>query len=132
VQTKKLAKIILVVLLVAVLGFGVKYGLDLTGYRRAIGAITIGNVDLSLVPDGTYTGSVETIWVGATVNVQVKDHRIIDIGLDHRHDRGAAAEVVVARVLEEQSLQVDMVTGATSSSKVILKAIEKALSSALN
>ncbi len=37
------------------------------------------------------------------------------------------AEKIPDKVLEEQSLQVDIVSGATFSSKVILKAVEDAL-----
>ena len=89
--------------------------------------IAIGDVDLSTIPDGTYSGSHEAVWVGATVEVTVRDHRIIEIKLDHRHGQGEAAEVITDHVIEAQSLQVDTISGVTSSSKVILKAIEKAL-----
>jgi len=50
----------------------------------------------------------------------------------HDHGRGAAAEKITDRIIAEQSLQVDTISGATYSSKVILKAIEKALGQAGN
>ncbi len=61
------------------------------------------------------------------IEVTVKDHRITETKLDHRHGQGEAAEVITDHVIEVQSLQVDTISGITSSSKVILKAIEKAL-----
>jgi uncharacterized protein with FMN-binding domain len=44
--------------------------------------------------------------------------------------KGKPAEVIPQKVMDAQSLQVDTISGVTSSSKVILKAIEKALVSA--
>lgn len=50
----------------------------------------------------------------------------------HNHGKGASAEIITDKVTEAQSLDVDIVSGATSSSKVILKAIEDALNSAVS
>nr|WP_243183188.1 FMN-binding protein [Anaerosolibacter carboniphilus] len=104
------------------------YYKTLKEYRQMIGAITINEVDLSKIQDGTYRGSHDAIWVGADVTVIVKDHKIIDIKLErHLNGRGEPAEIIPQRVIDAQSLEVDFISGATSSSKVILKAIEKAL-----
>ena len=127
---KKVLFIIIGVILVVGGAFAAKYFSDLRSYRQAVEEITIGDIDLSTIPDGTYSGSHEAVWVGATVEVTVKDYRITEIKLDHRHGQGEAAEVITDHVIEAQSLQVDMISGVTSSSKVILKAIEKALQSA--
>lgn len=127
---KNLVRLVLLVLLVSVL-FGGKYFYDLYNYRKNIAEITIGDIDLTQIPDGVYTGHSDANWVAATVKVTVKDHRITQVELDHHHDRGIDAEVIPNRVIEAQSLQVDFVSGATSSSKVILDAIEKALEEAL-
>lgn len=90
--------------------------------------MTIGEVDLLQVPDGVYEGSADAVLVAAKVRVLVEDHKITRIDLlRHDHGRGQAAEILVQKVQEAQSLQVDLVSGATSSSKVILKAIEDAL-----
>ncbi len=126
-KNKKVIFIILAVVLVVGGAFAAKYFSDLSSYRQAVEEITIGDVDLSTIPDGTYSGSHEAVWVGATVEVTVSDHRITEIKLDHRHGQGEAAEVITDHVVEAQSLQVDTISGVTSSSKVILKAIEKAL-----
>jgi len=126
-KSRKVIFIILAAILVIGGAFAAKYFSDLSSYRQAIEEMTIGEVDLSTVPDGIYTGSAEAVWVGATVEVTVKDHRITDIKLDHRHGQGEAAEIITDHVMDEQSLQVDLISGVTSSSKVILKAIENAL-----
>ena len=131
---KKYRKLIFIVAAAIIIvggAFTAKYFSDLPTYRQAIEAITIGDVDLSQIPDDTYTGSEDTIWVGATVEVTVNNHRITEIKLDQRHGQGIDAEIIPDQVIEAQSLQIDVVSGSTSSSKVILKAIEKALLSSL-
>lgn len=91
-------------------------------------ALDIQNIDVSSVPDGKYTGSYSVFPVSAKVEVTVRNHEIVDIELiEHNHGRGEAAEVIPEKVVEAQSLKVDVITSATYSSKVILKAIEDAL-----
>lgn len=64
----------------------------------------------------------------AEVKVTVNDHRITDIKLiKHRNGQGSWAEAMLTKVVDEQSLDVDAVAGATLSSKVILRAIAQAL-----
>ena len=132
---KKRIRTVLVLLLV-ILGIylgitGIRSYLDLTTYRKQVADITISRIDMSRISDGSYTGSCEILWVAAEVRATVKDHKITGIELlEHKNERGTAAEVIPDKVVEAQSLQVDMVSGATSSSKVILKAIENALNSA--
>ena len=97
-------------------------------YKRRIAEIQIDNIDLQQVADGEYTGDYDAILVKVQVLVKVTDHRIADIQLlRHDNGRGKAAEVLPGQVIEAQSLEVDTITGATSSSKVILEAIEQAL-----
>lgn len=108
--------------------YGIKYMLDFKKYKETINGIKIENVDLSKVKDGNYTGNFDAIFIGAEVNVKVENHKILDIELvKHKNERGKKAEVIPERVVQAQSLQVDTVSGATNSSKVILRAIENAL-----
>lgn len=89
----------------------------------------IPDVDLTKIADGVYTGSCTVLPVSAEVRVTVKDHVITEIGLvRHFNGQGSAAEILPGKVAEAQSLDVDIVSGATYSSKVILKAIRNALS----
>lgn len=98
-----------------------------------IETMTIEDVDLSKVPDGTYTGSCTTTLVSAKVSVTVKGHEITQIELlEHNNGKGSAAETIPDEVVRTGSLQVDAVSGATHSSKVILKAIQNALQNAIS
>ncbi len=111
---------------------GIRSLIDLKTYQKQVNDITISEVDLNKVPDGTYTGKSDVLWVGAEVKVTVKDHKITAIDLvNHRNERGAKAEVLPEKVVEAQSLKVDIISGATASSKNILKAIENALESGI-
>ncbi len=84
--------------------------------------------DLSSIADGTYTGSHRSGLVSATVEIAVENHVITAFVIKkHRCGKGRPAEAVAGRVLEQQTLEVDAVSGATASSRVILKAAGKAL-----
>lgn len=93
--------------------------------------LAVSKVDTSKIPDGAYRGAFKAFPVDVEVSVRVEAGRIgrIDI-LKHVNGQGKGAEVLPARVVETQNLNLDAVTGATYSSKVILKAIENALLSA--
>lgn len=93
--------------------------------------LNISNVDLTKLKDGTYTGSYKAFPVAAEVRVTIFNHKITTIELvKHNNGQGDPAEVIPGKVVEAQTLDVDIVSGATYSSKVILKAIENALNSA--
>lgn len=93
---------------------------------------TINNVDLLRVKDGTYIGEYKAFPVGAKVKVSIENHRIKSVELiEHDHGQGDGAEVIPKHVVDSQRLDIDVVTGATYSSKVILKAIENALISGI-
>lgn len=129
---KKKRVIIMSVIILIAIGaiFPIKSYMDLRTYNRQVSEISIKDVDLSKVPDGVYTGSYDVSWVAAEVEVTVKDHKISDIALtNHKNGKGKPAEIILQKVVESQNLNVDIVTGATSSSKVILKSIENALNS---
>ncbi|MDL2232024.1 FMN-binding protein [Ruminococcaceae bacterium OttesenSCG-928-L11] len=85
--------------------------------------------DLTQLADGTYTGSCDNGMVKVQVAVEVRDHSIADVRItEHDNGRGAPAEAITGEVIRQQSVEVDAVSGATFSSKTILKAIENALS----
>ncbi len=129
---KKILIIITVVLLIG-LAIGAKFLMDVQSYQEQIAAMQISDIDLSNVPDGAYEGSYDAGLIKVEVLVAVKDHKISDIDLiKHDNGQGAPGEAVIPEVIESQSLQVDTVSGATNSSKVILKSIELAINSAQN
>lgn len=89
--------------------------------------IDISNVDLRNISDGSYTGEYSVGPVKAVVRVQVKDNKIIDIIIEqHRNGMGKKAEKITDTIISKQSLDVDVVSGATISSNVIRKAVEVA------
>lgn len=83
---------------------------------------------LTTLKDGVYEGSYTLSPVNVQVRVTVKNNRmeVIDI-LKHDHGLGGPAEQISDDVLQKQSLDVDVISGSTISSKCILKAIETAL-----
>lgn len=90
--------------------------------------IELKNIDMSTIEDGVYYGSYDVTAVSVEVKVTVSNHTItkIDI-LKHINGQGSSAESIKEDVINAQSLQVDAISGATYSSKVILLAIENAL-----
>ena len=124
-------KIILVVVCLVVAGtalLGGKYLSDVGKYKKIVSDIEIQTPDISKVNDGSYNGVFDAIIVSADVDVHIKDNMIDAIVInEHKNERGEKAEVITDEVLASQSLNVDTVSGATNSSKVILKAIENAL-----
>jgi uncharacterized protein with FMN-binding domain len=90
--------------------------------------IIITNPDLSKVADGTYQGKSKVGPVRVTLDVAVRDGVITSIDIiRHFNGRGKKAEAIVPAIIEAQSLEVDVISGATGSSKAFLLAVEKAL-----
>ncbi|MFZ5595997.1 MAG: FMN-binding protein [Bacillota bacterium] len=128
---KNLIIILVVVILAIVVFFPVRYLVNVRKYKKMVSEIVISDVDLSKIQDGVYGGSCDVIFIAADVSVSVEKNKIKDIKLiRHKNERGQRAEEIVNRVLNSQSLKVDTISGATNSSKVILKAIENALTTA--
>jgi uncharacterized protein with FMN-binding domain len=102
--------------------------------RQAIRNLQFEDVDLTQVPDGTYRGDFGEGNFAYAVEVTLSGHRIIEIEVVQNRDSEYAkrAEGVTGHVIEAQSVNVDVVTGATTTSKALLKAIESALWSAID
>lgn len=125
---KKMIVLSLCLIVVIGLTFGAKYLYDFNVYKSITSSLNIENVDLSKVKDGIYIGELDAKIVAAETKVTVENGKIINIELlKHKNGRGESAEAILSKVISEQSLDVDMVSGATNSSKVILKSIENAL-----
>lgn len=119
-----------IVILAVGIYFAVNYVFQVREYKKKIADISISNVDLMKIPNGSYTGSYDAIMVGAKVQVDISDHAITNITiLEHKNERGKKAEVIVNEIKAAQSLRVDTITGATNSSKVLLKSVQNALNS---
>lgn len=117
----------LIVLIVFILVVGYAAYFIIERNLEGLEEVKITPVDLSLIKDGEYQGKYSAFPVSVTVEVSVIDHRItkIDI-LEHNNGQGKEAEVIVAEVIRMQSLDVDVISGATYSSQVIKLAIADA------
>lgn len=124
---KRIFKIIILMVLVMVVliaGFTVFTQSKL----KALVQTPIPSVALDTIDDGIYEGNYSVFPVTVKLNVTVKGHEITEILiLEHVNGQGGKAEAIADQVIENQSLQVDIISGATYSSKVILKALENAL-----
>lgn len=133
---RKWGKTVLIILSAVLLLGGLAGGLylkSISDYKAKVNALDFANIDFSKVADGVYDGSCETGVVNATVQVTARDHGITDISLvRHDNGRGASAEAVLQQMLRSQTTDVDAVSGATCSSKVIRKAVENALTKGLS
>ncbi len=92
-------------------------------------SIPIRDVDLSKLGNGVYTGEAALAY-GVRVEVHLRNHLIdrIDILENDNSMYAKLAEGVTSKVLQAQSPAVVAVTGATTSSISLQKAIENALS----
>jgi uncharacterized protein with FMN-binding domain len=116
--------IVLVILFILGLILNERYKKDLD----KLILMEITDVDLTKVADGDYNGSYTSFPLFAEVKVTIENHIITDITLlNHDNGQGEKAEVIPDKVIEAQSLEVECISGATYSSKVILKAIQAAL-----
>ena len=106
------------------------FSLKLHAMMKFFTEYSIKNVDFTAVPDGAYHGQCGAFLVAAEIEAKVRDHRVSDIRiLKQRCGKGYDGRLVVDRVLKEQTLNVDAVAGATASSRCILIALERALTS---
>ena len=88
-------------------------------------SVQIDGIDLTTVADGIYVGEYNFKRWSETVFVFVRYGEIVEIRAEKNrvHD---ISEDIVTRVIAAQNTTVDTVSGATVSSKVLLKAIENA------
>lgn len=92
-------------------------------------------VDLSRVPDGTLLGSHVQDSVEFKVEVTVVQRQITRIDILDADGRvlnkkcaRCSAEVLIAEIIQEQTLEVDAISGATTTTQSILQAVKNALS----
>lgn len=93
--------------------------------------LSIQQVDLQQAPDGTYIGKYDGFRFTNIVNVTLKDHRIEQIDVI-KTQRAELSQELAAAVIEEQSPVVDVVSGATLDHNAFCKAVEIALTNAID
>ncbi|WP_459129798.1 FMN-binding protein [Guggenheimella bovis] len=117
----KTVLLILVVLFAAFLLFQ-------QGARREMDSVVIHNVNFSDVKDGTYQGESKVGPVEVITETTVKDGKIVKIDLiKHVKGLGGKAEPIIDQVIKNQRLDIDVISGATASSKAILQSIENGI-----
>ncbi len=124
-------KILLSLILLLFLGglvLGILYLKDVADYKQAVEEITFEEINISDVSDGVYIGEYDVNFIYAKVEVTVQNGEIKSVNiLEHRQERGKAAESVTDKIVDEQKIDVDAIAGATNSSTIIKKAVENAL-----
>jgi uncharacterized protein with FMN-binding domain len=114
--------IVLAVLIVAMVIY------SLFGMQKAL-TLRIGTVDMGQVADGTYTGSYDSYRWSTTVEVTVKDHAVTGIrAVKAQPGRDSLNATLTEKIIKQQRVNVDAVSGATASSKSFLMAVQTALS----
>ena len=137
-------RVLLVMLVVLCLAGVAALVADAPG-RQELATLEIGTIDFSNLKDGTYTGSytgtkssmrdatVEvTILQGELASMRIMNGAIDEDGKAVILSDGKTVDDLFQRVVEDQSLQVDAISGATLTSKAHLKALENALRQAQN
>ena len=121
-------QIVLAVIALVILGAGFAFKIQIGRMNAAIKAIAVGPVDFSGMDDGVYEGEYKFFVVGVAVDVTVKSHTIVAIKIVSQScGKGYEALDTIDRILRAQSPAVDATTGATSSSRAIMIAVQSAL-----
>ena len=119
--------VVLIVVAAVIFVLAVAGGIYALLFTNATHKLVVGELDLSNVPGGTYEGEFNLYHVNGSVRVTVEDQRITKIENLGGSLNREQVDTALDEVVEEQSLQVDTISGATVSQKVALKAVEKAL-----
>jgi len=103
----------------------------ISGCSTAYKNLTAQIPDLALKRDGVYRGNYDLSGtpVNVILDVTVQNQKIIKIEIVKHSCSpiGKKAEKIVDQIIAVQSLDVDVISGATASSKSIIKAVENAL-----
>ena len=98
--------------------------------------LQINNKEKVKYKDGIYEGIGDGYRPGLKVEVTIKEGKIQEINIIEHNEVGSrfyypAFEMIPSQIIEEQTTNVDIVTGATRSSNGIIQAVENALSQAI-
>ncbi len=134
---------ILIVLGVIVVGLGIGF-LVMEPGRREAWNLTFADLDFTGLRDGTYTGEYKgtkdslrnckvevTVASGKVAAIKVLEGALAKGDKPVEIRGGQTIDALFNRVIDAQSLQVDVISGATITSRVHLKAVEHAVEQAL-
>lgn len=132
ISKKKIVLFAIMLLLLVGLVWGIIYHKSVADYKQAVKETTFEEINMLDISDGVYIGEYDVNFIYAKVEVTVQNREITNINiLEHRHERGKNAEAITNKIVNEQKIDVDAISGATNSSTVIKKAVENALKSGL-
>ena len=124
----KLIIVIVVVILIVILVASVMFSKRAKGMDEYVNKFKNSEVALSEIENGLYTGAAEVGVVSVKVDVDVLDNEINNIKINkHFNGQGEPAEVIINDIIKNQSVKVDVISGATYSSIAILEAVGDAL-----
>jgi len=92
--------------------------------------LSINEVDLGKIADGTYSGMYKKSRWNYDVTVEVKGHKIISVINNNKSMEkmmGDLNKKITDSMLEKQSIVIDAVSGATINTRAFQKAVENAL-----
>lgn len=105
----KITAFIAIIIFIAALIFTALYIKSVADYKRAVRETSFVAVELSLVPDGVYTGEYDVNFISAKVEVTVQSEMITGIDLiEHNNERGTSAEAVIDQIYAQQKIDVDV------------------------
>jgi len=126
---KKRVKIAIISLLVLVVPTIIYFTFFSSNGLADLKAVEINVLQLETIEDGTYKGLYEyNDNVYASVEVTILNHEITII--DVIENTSSKADLVIEipiEIIDAQSLQIDDVTGATISSRIVILAVQNAL-----
>ena len=87
------------------------------------------DINLGRIPDGDYVGAYSYGGFEYIVKTVVDTHKIVnfDVIQNRKTKYAKRAEGVIPRSIERQTPNVDAVSGATTTSKALMKAVENSL-----
>lgn len=96
--------------------------------KKSLASLENAAINMNNIADGVYSGHSELGPVSVDVEVHVTDHKLAKVDLvRHACGLGRPAEAITEKMVEQNTFDVDAVSGATVSSEVIKNAVNKAL-----
>lgn len=123
----KIIRMIIIVVVIVLVGVFITYKVIDNNLNQLL-TKEVDVINLTLIDDGLYPGKASTFPIEVEVLVEVADHKITNIELvKHVNGQGNDAYKIIDRVIQQNSIDVDVISGASYSSHVILNAISDAL-----
>jgi len=132
-MNKKVIIIISILSCITAMGFAVFYFTSIVPANKImveVRNIEIADIDLEQIADGNYVGEFSYSKSHCKVEVVVRGHKIDNIVVleSGKNNHAKKAEAVLKKIIEKQKTNVDVIAGATTTSKALLRAVETALS----